>query len=107
MNKRKTLKGLLNIPLVLYCLVFISLFVAGASLFTKGIAVADESKRWTERFDMNACNWSSTGKNDWFILEPGYQQILEGQEDRGLTRLVITVENETRRIGNIETRIVE
>jgi hypothetical protein len=66
-----------------------------------------DSKTWTERFDVSGCVWSSTGRNDFFVLEPGYQQILEGKEDNESTRLEITVLNETRAIGSIETRIVE
>jgi hypothetical protein len=53
------------------------------------------------------CQFFTTGKNDYFILEPGYQEILEGKEGKDLTRLIITVLNETKLIGNIETRIVE
>jgi hypothetical protein len=64
-------------------------------------------KSWTEKFDVSGCVWSSTGRNDFFILEPGYQQILEGKEDNEQTRLEITVLDEIRRIGNIETRVVE
>ena len=68
---------------------------------------SDESKRWTEKFNLAVCNWSSTGSNDFFILQPGYQEILEGREGKDDVQLVITVLNETRKIGSIETRIVE
>jgi hypothetical protein len=46
---------------------------------------------------------ASTGRNPYFILEPGYQLTLEG----GKERLVITVLNETRSVDGVETRIVE
>jgi hypothetical protein len=52
------------------------------------------------------CNFASTGKNDYFILEPGYQVILE-EEDGEKLQLVMTVLNETKVVNGIETRIVE
>jgi hypothetical protein len=70
-------------------------------------ATSEDSKDWTEKFDVSGCVWSSTGRNNFFILEPGYQQILEGKEDNEHTRLEITVLDEIKRIGNIDTRVVE
>lgn len=67
----------------------------------------EKSKVWTERFDVSTCVWSSIGRNDFFVLEPGYQQVLEGLEDHEPARLEITVLDETKQTGNIETRIVE
>jgi len=66
-----------------------------------------ESKQWTERFDTSACRWSSTGRNDFFILEPGYRQVLDGREGKDRTHLEITVLNETKTLGGVETRVVE
>ena len=66
-----------------------------------------KTRPFTESFMQDSCNFSSTGKNTYFILEPGYQLVLEGKEDNENTKLVITVLNETRKIGNVETRIVE
>lgn len=81
------------------------LFVLVITMFP--LEAAPDSKMWTEKFDLSNCVWASIGRNDFFILEPGYQQVLEGQEENEPIRLVITVLNETKRIGNIETRIVE
>jgi hypothetical protein len=53
------------------------------------------------------CNFASTGKNDYFILEPGYQVILEGEEDGEKLQLVMSVTNETKMVDGIETRVVE
>ena len=66
-----------------------------------------DSKRWTESFDTSGCTWSSTGKNDFLILEPGYQQVFEGSEGKEAVHLEITVLPETKSVGGIETRIVE
>src|SRR5262249_7417449 len=46
---------------------------------------------------------SATGNNPYFILEPGYQLILEG----GRERLTITVLEETKKVAGVETRVVE
>jgi hypothetical protein len=66
-----------------------------------------DSKKFTESFMLDNCQLMTTGKNDYFILEPGYQSVLEGKEGKNFTRLVISVLNEIEKIGNIETRIVE
>lgn len=64
-------------------------------------------KIFTTTLLQDSCSFSTIGKNTYFILEPGYQLILEGIERTDTTRLVITVLNETKRIGAVETRIVE
>lgn len=55
----------------------------------------------------DSCSFMTTGRNSFFILEPGYQLVLEGIELNDTSRLVITVLNETKIIGGVETRIVE
>jgi hypothetical protein len=59
-------------------------------------------QRWV-KFDVKRENFTSTGRNDFFILEPGYQLTLEGNGER----LVITVLDETKTVDGVETRIVE
>ena len=66
-------------------------------------AGAEESRKWTDSFGIENCTFSSTGRNRFFILEPGYQLVLESSEEK----VVITVLNNIRKIGNIETRVVE
>jgi len=80
------------------------LCVAAVSIRT---AEAADSREWKDKFDYSSCVWSSSGKSNYFIVEPGYQQTLEGEEEGEFVRLVITVLNETRKIGNVETRVVE
>jgi hypothetical protein len=70
-------------------------------------ANSNDTKLWTDHFNLVTCTWASTGSNDFFILQPGYQEILEGREGNRSVELVITVLGETRKIGSIETRIVE
>jgi hypothetical protein len=66
-----------------------------------------ESPACTESFDLQDCNFSASGKTKYFILEPGYQLIFEGINGKDTVKLVIKVLNETRKTGDIETRIVE
>ena len=60
-----------------------------------------------DAFDLEHRTLSTTGRNRYFILEPGYQLVLEGKEGQKKVKLVITVLDETRKIGNINTRVVE
>ena len=60
-------------------------------------------KKWTTSFGQENCTFLSTGKNPFFILEPGYQLVLESEREK----VAITVLNETRMIGGVETRVVE
>jgi hypothetical protein len=58
---------------------------------------------WTTEFPLEKDELSSSGSNPYFILEPGYQLVLEG----GGKRLVITVLDETKMVDGVETRVVE
>jgi len=64
-------------------------------------------KAFTDIFPVDAADWASTGRNTYFILEPGYFQILEGKEGGKDVRITITVLSETRKIDGVETRVVE
>ena len=62
---------------------------------------------WTDAFDIEKCQFAASGQNKYFILRPQYQSVFEGIEGSDTTRLVVTVLNETKKIREIETRIVE
>src|SRR3979411_1442168 len=62
-----------------------------------------DNRSWTKDCRLEPDELISIGRNPYFILEPGYVLVLEA----GNERLTITVLNETRRIDNVETRIVE
>ena len=64
-------------------------------------------KEFTDSFMLDSCSFETTGRNLYFILEPGYQLVFEGTDGKETTRLVITVMYETRKIGKLETRIIE
>lgn len=61
-------------------------------------------KEYSSALMQEKCEFSSTGRNTYFILEPGYQLILEDKSDG---KLVITVLDEIKKIGIVETRVVE
>ena len=62
---------------------------------------------WKTSFNLENCNFTSAGKNSYFILEPGYQVVLEGEEDSEKLQLVMSVLNETKIVDGVETRVVE
>jgi len=66
-------------------------------------ASSPAGKKWTDSFHQENCAFSSTGRNRFFILQPGHQLVLEGPHEK----VVITVTDETKRIGDVETRVVE
>ena len=45
---------------------------------------------WTDQFAIEQNDLASTGRNPFFVLQPGYQLVFEGAAER----LVITVLNE-------------
>lgn len=77
---------------------------------TKGLkkeAKKEEQKQWTDSFNIEELHFSTTGKNKYCILEPSYQLTLEGKDGKDVGKLIVTVLDETKKIGNIETRVVE
>lgn len=64
-------------------------------------AFADPS--WQKQFRISECALQSTGRNTYFVLEPGFQLVLEG----GAGRLAITVLDETKTLMGVTTRVVE
>jgi len=58
---------------------------------------------WTAEFTVEKGELSATGRNPYFVLEPGYQLVFE----EGKERLTITVLGETKVVDGVETRIVE
>jgi len=63
----------------------------------------EQTKKWTESFGQENCTFSSVGRNRFFSLEPGYQLILESSSEK----VVITVLEQTKKIGNVKTRVIE
>jgi hypothetical protein len=62
---------------------------------------------YTSTFYLDQCDWSSTGGNLFFRLDPGLQLVLQGEEDGAALEVVISVMDETETVNGIETRVVE
>ena len=92
-----------------YKILLLVLFVVGefSALSGSGVALAGNGTTWTHEFNIENRTFSSIGRNEFFILEPGYQLTLEGKDEEDTITLVITVLNETVMVGNVETRVVE
>ena len=84
---------------------FPSILAAAAILaFSAGNAQGTGTKSsWQEEFGISQCNLLTTGRNAYFVLEPGFQLVLEGDD----TRLQITVLEETKTVDGVLTRVVE
>jgi hypothetical protein len=65
------------------------------------------SEGWLTSFDLENCNFASTGENSYFILRPGFQVTLEGEEDGEKLQLIMTVLDETKVVDGVETRVLE
>ena len=78
-------------------------FIVLAVLSSAPAAKNEIDKDWRESFPVKKTNLADTGRNTYFILEPGFRLHLEHGKD-GLT---ISVLNETRLVDGVRTRIVE
>lgn len=88
-------------------LIWLSFFITIGLLAYWTDTRANQQKKddssWTTEFAVEKGELSSTGRNPYFILEPGYQSVFEG----GKERLVITVLDETKTVDGVETRVIE
>lgn len=96
MNDRKRrLSALLPALLLLFC----------AGCASSGADSDFDEDGWRWRFEVDPSDWSATGRNDWFVLEPGWR--LELENERKTEHVVIMVLAETQMVDNVETRVVE
>jgi hypothetical protein len=77
-----------------------------ACALAAGVA-AQAPKPWLDSFQPNPANLATAGENPYLILKPGYQLVLEGREGLKRIRLTVTVLDETKSVGGIDTRVVE
>jgi hypothetical protein len=64
---------------------------------------AAAAEAWQDDFGLARCTLASQGRNDYFVLDPGHQLLLQG----GGVRMQITVLHETKLIDGVQTRVVE
>lgn len=92
----------LDVTLGLAALAAASLLLAAATpVIAKDPTTA--AAPWQDEFGSASCALATTGRNDYFVLEPGHQLVLEG----GGVKLQITVLDETKTINGVSTRVVE
>lgn len=87
-----------------------------AALIGGGVFAADpafaKKKVFTSDFDVTSCAFSTTGRNPYFVLDPGFRLNLEGVQEKELQELQITVLPDTEMVdvpglGPVLTRVVE
>jgi hypothetical protein len=66
---------------------------------------AQDTKPFMDSAQVNARELTTTGKNSYFVLEPGFELTLANKS--GKAQLVITVLAETKEVGGVETRVIE
>jgi hypothetical protein len=84
---------------------FILGFAVG--LLLTACTARERESQFREKFTVTASELSSTGANPYFSLEPGYTLALAGEEGDKTIHLTITVLDETCKIDDVETRVVE
>lgn len=68
-----------------------------------GTIMTSISDEWTSDFSSDKDTLNSTGRNPYFILEPGYQMVFENENEK----VVKTVLDETKIVDGVECRVVE
>jgi hypothetical protein len=66
-----------------------------------------DEKQWTDVFHETPDEFSATGRSTFMILEPGYKLTFQGKEGSKTADLVVAVLPETKKVGGVETRVVE
>lgn len=73
-----------------------------------GIVSAQQQPEYTRNFMLKRCNgFSSVGRNPFFVLEPGYETALAGEDEGVKVRVTTTVLHQTKMIDGIETRVLK
>lgn len=66
------------------------------------LATGDDSS-WQREFGIAQCKLTTTGRGSYFVLEPGFQLVLQDED----TKLEITVLDQTKQVAGVTTRVVE
>ncbi len=87
-------------------------FIQPVYCFQEECEEEPDERAFTSSFDTGDC-WFRT-RYFWFeephaywIMEPGWQVVLEGEDDGEMVRLVITVLNEVEWVNGVRTRVIE
>ncbi|CAN5459950.1 hypothetical protein BH09SUM1_BH09SUM1_24050 [soil metagenome] len=66
-----------------------------------------DDSSFTKNFGEEKSDLVSSGKNPYFILEPGFVSVYRGKDGDEDGRLLIVVTKETKMVDGVETRVVE
>jgi len=89
-------------------LIFLACVVSASSITTFATpARGADVDGFVTTFDVKPERFAADGKNDFFVLQPGYQLTLEGNVSGRPMRLLVTVLDATKTIDNVPTRVVE
>jgi hypothetical protein len=92
----------------IFCIIVFDILLMGAATSSWALIEGGGDKlAFTRDFRIGECTFSPTGENPFFVLEPGFKLVLEGEEGKELVHLEITVLDETESVGSIQTRVVE
>ncbi len=83
--------------------------LANGQLALAGVDAAARDKiGFTDEFFLEDCDFSTTGSNRFFILEPGYRLFLTGENEEGAkVELEITMLEKTKKVDGVMTRVME
>jgi hypothetical protein len=89
--------------ITLLCTTFAATCLVAAACVTTDPDEELADPSWQQEFGISDCDLESTGQSDFFVLEPGFQLVLESKSER----LTITVTDDTRQVDGVTTRVVE
>lgn len=109
MKSDKRSVKLRKLSLISLCLAMISTAFA---VPLSGANAQEEGPEFTSAFRLEDCRFRPRGENPFFILQPGYQLVLEGEDQGETVRVEITVLDKVEtidlpEIGEVRTRVVE
>jgi hypothetical protein len=72
----------------------------------------DDDEQFTATFNTSFCRWENRyfgfeRGHPYFVMEPGWQVVLEGEDEGDLIRLETTVLDETELVNGVMTRVIE
>jgi hypothetical protein len=91
---------------ILFEIMFASILLAACGVDAGDTPVPQSGSttgEWQDEFPIADCDLATVGSSGYFVMEPGFQLVLEG----GNEKLVITVLDKTTEIDGMQTRVVE
>lgn len=97
MKSRRAIKSILSVAVMLPIL-------TGTGI----VSAQQPDPEYTSRFMLKKCNgFSSVGRNPFFVLEPGFETVLAGEDEGVKVRVAISVLHQTKMIDGIQTRVLK